>query len=106
MRAAADETPMPGADTPKHENADRIYRIDEIFSPFPDGREKKSSAEGGADSFVPASGRDKNIRSILLILSSECVIRFYLRTEEWEQAGTPSRRRNVQYVNGAFQLGD
>jgi hypothetical protein len=61
---------MPGAGTPKHENGDGIYRIDKIFAPFPDGREQPSSAEGGADSFVPASGRDKNTRSILLILSN------------------------------------
>jgi hypothetical protein len=55
----------------KDENLDRINRIYKIFAPFPDGREQPSSAEGGEDSFVPASGRDKNIRSILLILSNK-----------------------------------
>ena len=44
--------------------------MDKIFAPFPDGREQPTSVEGGARSFFPASGRGKNIQSILLILSN------------------------------------
>jgi len=44
--------------------------MDKIFAPFPERREQPSSAEGGAGCFVPASGRDKDIHSILLILSN------------------------------------
>jgi hypothetical protein len=54
-----------GVTSTKHEKLDRIYRIYQIFAPFPEGREQLSSAAGGEDSFVPASGRDKNILSIL-----------------------------------------
>jgi hypothetical protein len=57
-----------GVTSTKHEKLDRIC---EIFAPFPEGREQLSSAAGGEDSFVPASGRDKNILSILCILSNK-----------------------------------
>jgi hypothetical protein len=45
--------------------------MDKIFAPFPDGREQRSAAEVGADSFAPASGREKIIQSILFIQSNE-----------------------------------
>jgi hypothetical protein len=63
------QTPRPEAGAYEAKKLDRIYRMDMIFAPFPDGREQPASAEGGAGCFVPASGREKNIQSILLILS-------------------------------------
>jgi hypothetical protein len=49
------------------------------FSSLPGWQAATSAAAGGAASFVPAPGRDKKVRSILLILSDKSGFRFYFR---------------------------